>query len=207
MDIEEKISIVTSFGYLASDANLWYEKYMRHVHGSQKRDLDSQLTFLQYVNKAAEADLPDVAWIGREKGQYVLGRIGDVGVYVVDNCRFIPQAQNHQEKFSNGRTDDGNLRRSIEMTGQTKETSDRLMKSSETKKGKTKITDEGHALQARKIAKNFILHSPDGQVHRGSNLSEFCQNNNLSQFALYDVFCRTTNTPQRLDRFLRLQLI
>lgn len=188
MDIDERIAVAQKHGYATESAQDWYVRYKRHLFTADKRGVGSELSFDQYMSKAREAGLSDFSEIGRCKGQYQLGRVGDVGVYVDGNCRFITTEQNRRECFENGRATEGNQRRAALMTGLTKDTSERLRKSSESLRGRTKETDAGHAIRAAKIAKQFVLRSPDGVTYTGSNLSEFCDTNDLSKFAMYDVF-------------------
>lgn len=182
-----QIAAVTAMGYSAQDTDAWYEQYQRHLATARARGLDSQLSFDQYMIKAAEANLLCVDQIGRASHQFQLGRVGDVGNYHDGNCRFITARQNHQESYQNGRSIESDKARSATMTGQTKETSDRVRKMAQTKTGRTKETNEGLAITSAKLAKSFILTSPDGLEVRGKNLSEFCDQNNLSKFAMYDV--------------------
>ncbi|BDD79902.1 hypothetical protein [Burkholderia phage FLC9] len=188
MHLQEKIAVVVEKGFPAEQAEEWFTKYSLHLQAARARDLDSVLTFSQYLDKVVNAGLTEPSSIGRRKGQHVLGRVGDVGNYTEESCRFITVEQNHKERFENGRHINGYRRRGDEMIGQTKDTSDRYRKSSEAKVGKTKLTDPGHARQAQAIAKTFVMVAPDGTEHQGTNLFEFCQKHGLSATGMYDVF-------------------
>jgi hypothetical protein len=51
---------------------------------------------------AKRADVQKPHQIGKSKGKFQMGRIGDVGNYEWGNCRFIPMEQNLAERASNG---------------------------------------------------------------------------------------------------------
>lgn len=63
---------------------------------------ESTLTFEQYLNKLREANItPDD--VGNLIYQYHLARIGDIGPYANDTCRFILKKDNLQEQYINGK--------------------------------------------------------------------------------------------------------
>lgn len=184
MENEEKQKIVEMVGLDVLDAEVWFEKYRRHTNATPQRGLRSELSFKEYLDKAKESGITNPSLIGREKGQYSLGRIGDVGNYAVDTCRFITVEQNHRERYEN----EGGRRRIQAMIGQTKETSERVRKMSETLTGRTKHNDPGVAAMAESRAKRFVMISPDKIEYSGSNLLEFCQRHELTAVAMYAVF-------------------
>jgi hypothetical protein len=194
MYLEEKIAIVVSLGLAATDTEQWFSKYQVHRDSASQRGLETELTFQQYLQKALDAGLKAPNEIGRKLGQFVLGRVGDIGNYTDNNVRFITSTQNHKERFENGRNLEGDARRSELMRGQTKETSERLRKVSESKIGRTKESHEHHARQADALAKNFVLYAPDGTEHRGRNVSDFAKAHDLNVFKLYSVLAGKART-------------
>jgi hypothetical protein len=170
MNFEEKIATVIALGFPAADAQEWAKKHSAHVGHAAARGLRSELTFQEYVTKAAEAGLQRPAQVGLRVDDFVLARIGDVGDYTSGNCRFITGRQNQIESVENGR-------RAIA-----------FQKASATMTGRTKDTHAGIKAQAEKLSKRFLLNAPDGMEHRGINVSEFCKANGLNVFSVYDVF-------------------
>jgi ribosomal protein S27AE len=73
--------------YRAKDA--WRKLYVRQPQ--------SDLTFDAYLDMQAAAGLRP-SMIGLRRGQYHLARYADSGSYTKDNCRFIPQEENQQER-------------------------------------------------------------------------------------------------------------
>jgi hypothetical protein len=185
----------------------WEDKYRRHTYAAEQRGMDTSLTFDQYMTKVREAGIENPDQIGKRAGQFQLGRVGDVGRYEDANCRFITARQNRQECFQNGRHLEGMKRLSELRTGQTKDVSEWARKISQTLTGRTKETDPGLAAMAEKLrgrtastdpslasaadkkSRDFVLVSPDGQIHEGRNISEFCRSQGLSQGKMSDV-CR-----------------
>lgn len=189
---------VTEMGLNASDAEDWFIRFKRQKSSAKQRGLTSPLTFEDYLIKIKEAGITEPNQLGSFSGQYHLGRLGDVGDYEIDNCRFITSNQNHREAHANGRND----ALYEKLRGETKETSERCRKLSEAHVGRTKETHqyladrsaqqkgrtkETHAYLAEKgpkiaesKAKTFVLTAPDGTIHQGKNLSTFCRTHNLS---------------------------
>jgi hypothetical protein len=170
MKQDEKVAIALNYGYTEEDAETWYAKYSIHQRNARVRGLESELSFEQYLSKAVQAGIDAPDGIGTNTGQFVLGRVGDVGNYTVDSCRFITTTQNLQEATENGR-------RAIAGP-----------KIAATKIGRTKENHPGTASQADKLAKEFVLVDPTGVEHRGKNLKEFCDQRDLEARALYSVF-------------------
>jgi hypothetical protein len=110
--------------------------------------IDFGLSLEQYIRMAEDAGIGPEQ-IGRRRGEYCVGRLGDQGGYFVGNCRFITVEQNHKEKVQNG----GHARASAKVRGKPN----------------------------TKLAKRFILTSPEGVVYEGSNVSEFCRKHGLDQ--------------------------
>jgi hypothetical protein len=103
MKQDEKVAIALNYGYTEEDAETWYAKYSIHQRNARVRGLESELSFEQYLSKAVQAGIDAPDGIGTNTGQFVLGRVGDVGNYTVDSCRFITTTQNLQEATENGR--------------------------------------------------------------------------------------------------------
>lgn len=175
MEFQEKVSIVKSQALNPDDTAEWWLKYGRHKSRASNRGMGTELSFEDYLRKATEAELTHPSQIGKCTDQYNLGRIGDVGPYTNKMCRFITVRQNHREMRENGR---------VNQVGLTKETSERYRKVSEAKKGRTKENDPIVLAHADKISKNFVLTAPDGTVHRGRNLFDFCKAHGLTQSAM-----------------------
>lgn len=184
MKIAEQIAVCSTRGYPEEDASEWYRKYVVQRSHAQQRGIGRDLTFDQYLALAKESGLEKPDQVGRGDDCFHLARIEDEGNYTLGNCRFIPAFHNRHEAVENGRYAEGARWR----IGQTKETSDVLRKMAETKTGRTKASHQGHAVQADKIAKEFVLTAPDGTVHHGKNVVEFSKEHGLHHRCLYDVF-------------------
>ena len=55
-------------------------------------------------------------------------------------------------------------------------------------RGRTKENHAGVAIRADKLAKEFVMISPDGTVHQGKNVAEFCKEHDLRTSKVYRVF-------------------
>lgn len=78
-------------------------KYTRKQQETPKRyngEIKFKLTFKEYVQLIYDAGIKS-SQIGVYKGQYVLGRYGDMGDYELGNCRFITREQNNEEMLQN----------------------------------------------------------------------------------------------------------
>lgn len=188
MKFSDKETIVHAAGLNVADTEEWFAKYQIHRSSSNQRGYNTELSFADYLTKATTGGLTDPNQIGRCKGQFVLGRVGDVGNYTNESCRFIPVEQNHHERYENGMHIEGFQRRFDSMVGQTKENNERVRKSAETRTGRTKETNEGHARQAAALAKSFTIIAPDGTVYTGNNVADFCKEHGLGVFNIYNVF-------------------
>ncbi len=207
MKKDEKIEAVSKAGFDPKEAQDWYRRYYGHRSNAVSRGLQSHLSFDQYLVKLKEAGITQLNQLGSYAGQFHLGRVGDQGDYVDDNCRFITSNQNHRESFANG----GQTARIERIRGETKETSERAKKLSEAhlgrtaqtheyiaaraeaQRGRTKEThqylaDKGPKISASK-ARRFELVAPDGTIHRGANITTFANEHNLSFSGLAGV-CR-----------------
>lgn len=201
MKSEEKVAIAERFGFKAEDTESLFAKFTYHHYGAPRRGLQTELTFEDYLQKVRNAGIQTPDQIGQRNDQFVLARHGDQGHYTNDNCRFVTGLQNRQEAWENGRND------WVEnMRGQTKENSDRMRRVSETQKGRTKETHpyiarraelvtgrtkENHAgvaLRTDKLSKDFVAFDPDGTIHAGRNITEFCRQNDLEQANMASVF-------------------
>ncbi|KAA1013012.1 hypothetical protein FVF58_09485 [Paraburkholderia panacisoli] len=194
--IAEKIKVVEELGFSAELADEWYGKFLKHQNHALDRSIKSLLTFSQYMTKVRDAGISSPAQIGRKRDQFQMGRIGDVGDYEENNCRFITAYQNHCEARANSRFEERGRLDSILLAGQTKHTSERYRKISEALSGRTAETHSyiaknaiasANALRGRtkqndprmvgiadKLARDFVIRSPGGQMHEGRNLKEHC---------------------------------
>lgn len=119
------------------------------------------MTFDQYLHLALEAGIQTPYEIGIGVDKYQLGRLGDCGDYELGNCRFITMRQNLDERYLNGGTQRAALKKS----------------------GRTKSTDAGVYAQAQKnkdrLRRKFKLIDPEGGVHYGDCLTDFCVEHGL----------------------------
>jgi hypothetical protein len=189
MKTNEQVTACIARGYPETDAEAWYRKFVVQRSHAQQRGIGRDLTFEQYLSLAKESGLENPAMIGKSDGCYHLARIEDAGDYTLSNCRFIPAEHNRLEAVENGRYAEGQQWR----VGQTKETSETIRRMAETKTGRTKVSHQGIATQADKLAKEFVLKAPDGTVHRGKNVVEFCREHGLQHSNLYGVFSGKKN--------------
>lgn len=136
-------------------------KWTQHRYNAKKKGVQSHLTFAEFAAKVNEAGITENE-IGRGVHQYQLGRIGDVGDYTVDNCRFITHHQNRLEKIANG----GSKPATEAMNS--------------TVRGHTKHTSSGIAKMAHTNSYDFEATSPSGETFRGRNLKQFCIDNGLT---------------------------
>lgn len=121
------------------------------------------------------------------------------------------QNKNGQGRYKNTHnyTVEDKQRISDRMTGRTKETYPHLAEAGKKRqgrtiasgdqgaitrsnklKGRTKENDASHASQAKKMSKTFRLVDPQGDIHIGQNLNEFCQKYGLNQGRMA-LICRT----------------
>lgn len=166
---------VSSFGLDPNEAEVWFDKYKRHVYQAVARGLNSELSFENYLAKAVQAGISSPEQIGTKTGQFVMGRVGDVGNYTQESCRFITTKQNHQEAKENGRHVERDLLHSQRMLGRNKDNT------------------SGIAARAENQAKEFVLIEPSGVEHRGKNVLEFAAQHDLNPRALYKVFAGTVS--------------
>lgn len=162
---ERREKIVRDCELNPEDTSSWHQKFSNHQKTATHRGLQSSLSFEQYVQKAKDAGLTTPDQIGKKVGQYCLGRESDVGDYLNSNCRFITTTQNRLESVENCRSEDyyQQLR------------------------GSTKETNKAVAQAADKLAKPFSFVDPNGTVHQGRNLNQFCKDNDLNQGAMWQV--------------------
>jgi hypothetical protein len=195
--LAEKKLVAMGLGFSEEDADAWYRKYLKHQNHALDRGLVSNLTFHQYMTKVRNAGLDSLEQIGTGNEQFQLGRIGDVGDYENDNCRFITARQNRIEAHDNGRCVEANRKNSEQRKGQTKYTSETYKKISEALKGRTAETHtyiasnavmSSRALKGRtkendprmigiseKLARSFFIVGPDGATYQGKNLKDHCK--------------------------------
>lgn len=163
--------------------DLTKKKWLGHVSTARQRGL-SFLTLDQYREKLNEAGITPEQ-VGLASNQFHLARRTDRGDYTVDSCRFITVAENQKERILNGgaaRT--GEKNRAI-IKGKTAATHEHIAvaaaKSALARKGRRKEDHPYIAEQAKKLSKPYSFLSPDGVVHQGTNLNEFCKIMNLQQ--------------------------
>lgn len=155
----------------------WKVKYDNLKTNVPMRGVSLLLSFEEYLSLAEEAGIKSEQ-VGARKGQYQLGRFGDVGDYKVGNVRFITKEQNLLEQKLNGGYDRAKERRSAQME-------------TITAKRLATMSQRDYDLKGmrKKLSKNFRLISPEGVSHEGTNLNQFCKDNGLNQGALAQV-CR-----------------
>lgn len=164
---KERQQWMSENGFNPDEVTTWRLMWQRLKYHTSTRDLECTLSFEEYLTLAKNADLYDPELIGRNKGDYQLGRYGDKGNYTVNNCRFILKEINRKEMTENG--------------------GDKAM--AERLRGRTKETHRGNKTQSEKLSKNFRVISPDGIVFLGTNLKEFCKTHNLNRGNMSSV-CR-----------------
>ena len=89
------------------------KSYYNKIDSSKEKDIIMELSFDDYLMLCYDANIMARTQIGRTKGKLQLGRLGDVGSYSYNNCRFITVEQNLVEREHNG----GNENISKKMTG------------------------------------------------------------------------------------------
>lgn len=159
-------------------ADIWKTKWATLKQRAKAYGVDFQLTLEQYKALAVEAGI-EAEQIGRCKGEYCVGRLGDVGPYTVGNCRFITVSQNHKEKVLNG----GQARQTAKVKGIPNEKVARKL----TGRNKHEYANLAHLADCN--SKYFRVVSPTGEVFEGKNLNEFCKTHSLTQANLSAV-CR-----------------
>lgn len=174
---ETVAAAMTEVGFDANEASDWYQKFRGHRKSASARGIQSTLSFDQYLSLAKEAGLTSSEQIGKQGRQHVLGRVGDIGSYEVGNCRFITSVQNRQELHENG----GLQSHYASMRGSTKASNESVRRMAKSLSGRTKETHAGPAAVSKARAKEFVLFDPEGGMHFGKNLFEFCKTNELSQ--------------------------
>lgn len=102
-----RIEYLKSKGLDHNDFDAWRQKYS-NKKGDSKGYFE--LTFQEYIDLAVQAGLKFPKEIGQSTSSFCLGRIGDVGPYSIDNCRFITNRQNHDEKMINGGSKRGGIK-------------------------------------------------------------------------------------------------
>lgn len=161
--------LLDQIGLNSADYLRWKKLWSALCSHAQGRGAVCYLTFDQYVRLALDAGLtsPDQIGVGIDK--YQLGRIGDTGNYELGNCRFITMRQNLDERFLNGGTREAGRKKS----------------------GRTKDNDPGVASQAQIIKdqnrRKFQLVDPNGVIHYGDCLTDFCAEHGLNRRSIYGI--------------------
>lgn len=170
----QRSQFIVSLGYDIKEVRLWSSKWRNLISGANKSGRKCLLSFNEYVTLASEANI-GANQIGKKPHLYQMGRMGDIGDYVVGNCRFITMKQNLDERAING----GNARLGAALSKRIK--------------GATKHTNAGVASMAIKMRDNnpksklFVLRSPDGNEYSDSNVTRFCETNGLSVGRIYEI--------------------
>lgn len=165
MDLQQKIALVLEHGLQAGDARAWWMRFYTHGKNAKFRDVETKLSFSDYLLKASLAGLKSPKQIGTRTGYYVLTRHTQTGPYNVDTCAFVLASVHSVALYINGR----HRRRVAVMVG------------------RTKATSPGIASQADAVAREFVLIAPDGTRHEGKNVLEFAQARGLCPQSLYPV--------------------
>ena len=76
------------------------QKFSMQKTSAVKRGIGWHLTFDEWMEIRQESG--KLAQRGREKGCFVMGRIGDCGPYSKNNVQIIPVETNHADAFRNG---------------------------------------------------------------------------------------------------------
>lgn len=162
-------SVFARLGFDMSVYEDFNKKWQQLIRNAIRREVNATLTFREYCLLAKDANLTNPKLIGRESGNYQLGRLGDVGPYSMGNCRFILIHENIQEKMDNG----GAARAGRKISAKLK--------------GRTAQTHAGVARVSEKISKAFRLIDSSGTVHEGRNLSRFCADHRLDTATMGSV--------------------
>lgn len=93
---------------------------------AKQRGIVCDLKFGQYLKLVQLASIRSSS-IGKKRGQYQLGRLGDTGGYSAGNCRFITVEQNRLESVLNGGQELGNMNHSGEAHGHAKMTDKKVL--------------------------------------------------------------------------------
>ena len=72
-------------------------RWINKQHNAKKEGLECKLTYDEYCTLVKEAGLVS-SQLGFTGEKYVLGRYNDEGDYTLENCRFITQKENNDEK-------------------------------------------------------------------------------------------------------------
>lgn len=139
------------------------KKWRNHCNNCFNKGV-RHLTLDEYAQKLEEAGIT-AAKVGLTRGSWQLARYTDQGDYTPTSCRFLTKEENFAEMLKNG----GRARAAA------------------TKTGRTKLTHPGLAEMAKKKSKPFSFKSPDGVVHSGENLAQFCKDRGLNQGNMWMV--------------------
>jgi hypothetical protein len=170
-------------------------KWRNHKWGAIERGLNF-LTYEQYVEKLAEAGIT-YKQVSRKKGGYCLARYTDQGDYTPQSCRFVPLHVNVEDRTKNGGTEamrqkaigrtkythEGNASQSEKMRGRTAEThpyiAEAIKKRVEVMRGRTRYNHAGLAARVEKLSCDFAFFDPNGNLHMGRGLNDFCREKGL----------------------------
>ena len=84
-----------ALAYMDDGARNWRKKYTDHKHHAKQVGVDFLLTFEEWYGIWNDSGKLNQRGIAR--GEYCMGRFGDIGPYAVGNVRIITVEQNHAE--------------------------------------------------------------------------------------------------------------
>lgn len=180
---QEEILAVMNQGFRVEDADSWKYKWSVLRNNAKKRGCNCNLTFSDYLELANAAGLVSPNQIGKSSSQYNMARFGDTGDYTIGNCRFLTKVENLHERTANGGTERGASKR----RGLTAENSPIIARMSDNLRGRTKDNYEYLKSISNKRSKPYSFIDPDGVVHKGFNLLDFCKLHGLDQRNMHKV--------------------
>ena len=84
--------------FLVDDDNKLYSKWLNKRNNAKQEGLTCELTYEEFCILAHKAGIKSSQIGFHSDAKYVLSRFNDIGNYTIDNCRFITQRQNWEEK-------------------------------------------------------------------------------------------------------------
>lgn len=181
--------ILKELGFKMCDYRDWRAKWRGFVQFALQRSDNVHIHFPLYMVKVKEAGIKKPYEIGKRRGQYQLGRIGDCGGYTKSSCRFITMEQNQAERKLNGGTAVAVEKAARVRRGQTKESDEHIASMAEKLSGRTAQTHSYLAAAGRKRGRAFEVFSPEGKRYTGQSLNAFCKAKGLNQ-ANMSLLCR-----------------
>jgi|GEM_PF-6072004 len=180
---------IVTLGFQRADFSEWRKKWKALSANATRRGVTCLLSFIDYMNLAKAAGIKHPTQIGLRMDQYQMARPSDSGDYCIGNCRFVLASVNLEEKMLNGGVERSKRKISSALSGRTKELDASKAAASLKLTGRSKLTHEHLALIAYKRSMEFRIIDPDGTVHAGRNLSQFCKDHGLAASSMREV-CR-----------------